>query len=129
LTRRRGGTAIQRDLFAPLPAESSWEQVLLADGNICIGGDPGRTLRRVGDLLAPGGTVVVEIDPPSAAAGQEMLPWETHREVGHWFPWSRVTAAALGDIAGSAGFLLSNVVDIHARVIALLSTAVRGGAR
>jgi hypothetical protein len=123
LTRRRGGTAIQRDLFAPLPAEGSWERVLLADGNIGIGGDPVRTLRRVADLLAPGGIVVAEIDPPSAAVGQEMLRWET------CFPWSRVNAAALGDIAGSAGFLLSNVVDIHARVIAVLATAVRGGAR
>jgi SAM-dependent methyltransferase len=128
LTRGRGGAAIQRDLFAPLPAEGSWEQVLLADGNIGIGGDPVRTLRRVADLLAPGGIVVVEIDPPSAAVGQEMLRWETHRHVGHWFPWSRVNAAALGDIAGSAGFLLSNVVDIHARVIAVLATAGRGGA-
>jgi hypothetical protein len=61
--------------------------------------------------------------------GQEMLRWETYRHVGHWFPGSRVNAAALGDIAGSAGFLLSNVVDIHARVIAVLATAVRGGAR
>ena len=57
-----------------------------------------------------------------------MLRWETHRHVGHWFPWSRVNAAALGDIAGSAGFLLSNVVDIHARVIAVLA-AVRARAR
>jgi len=129
LTRRRGGTAIQRDLFASLPAEGSWEQVLLADGNIGIGGDPVRTLRRVANLLAPGGIVVVEIDPPNAAAGQEMLRWETHRHVGQWFPWSRVNAAALGDIAGSAGFLLSNVVDIHARVIAVLATAGRGAAR
>ena len=129
LTRRRGGTAIRRDLFASLPAEGSWEQVLLADGNIGIGGDPVRTLRRVTDLLAPGGIVIVEIDPPSTAVGQEILRWETHHHVGHWFPWSRVDAATLGDIACSAGFLVTNVVDIHTRVIAVLTAAARSGAR
>jgi SAM-dependent methyltransferase len=53
LTRERGGTAIHADLFAPLPAEGCWEQVLLTDGNIGIGGDPVRTLGRAADLLAP----------------------------------------------------------------------------
>ena len=43
MTRRRGGTAIRRDLFAPFPAEGSWEQILLTDGNIGIGGNPVRT--------------------------------------------------------------------------------------
>jgi hypothetical protein len=52
-----------------LSAEGSWERVLLADSNIGIGGDPVRALRRVADL-APGGIVVAEIDPPSAAVGQ-----------------------------------------------------------
>ena len=37
LTRQRGGTAIHADLFAPLPAEGCWEQILLADGNIASG--------------------------------------------------------------------------------------------
>lgn len=128
LTRRRGGAAVRRDLFAPLPAEGSWDQVLLADGNIGIGGDPVRTLRRVAGLLAPGGIVIVEIEPPSTSAGQEMLRWETHRHVGHWFPWARVNAAAIGDVACSAGFLVTNIVDIPPRVIAVLA-AVRGRAR
>ena len=63
LTRERGGTAIHADLFAPLPAEGCREQILLADGNIGIGGDPVRTLGRAADLLAPGGIVIAEIDP------------------------------------------------------------------
>jgi hypothetical protein len=108
-------------VFAPLPAEGSWERVPLADGNIGIGGDPVRTLRRVADLLAPGGIAVVEIDPLSAATGWEMLRWETHRHVGHWFPWSRVNATVLGEIARSAGFSVIDVVNIHSRVIAVLA--------
>jgi hypothetical protein len=44
MTRRRGGTAICRDLFAPLPAEGSWEQILLTDGNIGIGANSSHTV-------------------------------------------------------------------------------------
>jgi SAM-dependent methyltransferase len=126
LTRRRGGTAICGDLFAPLPAEGCWDQILLTDGNIGIGGDPVRTLQRSADLLAPGGVVIVEIDPPSTALCHELLRWETEHHVGQWFPWSRVGAAALGDIAGAAGFVVTNVVEIHARVIAVLTVSNDG---
>jgi SAM-dependent methyltransferase len=126
MTRGRGGAAIRRDMFAPLPAEGSWDQILLIDGNIGIGGDPVRTLRRAADLLAHGGIVVVEIDSPTTMFCYEMLRWETERHLGHWFPWSRVGAGALGDIAYSAGFVVTHVVDIHDRVIAMLTAAAPG---
>ena len=77
MTRRRGGTAIRRDLFAPLPAEGSWERILLIDGNIGIGGNPVRTLRRAADLLAHGGIVILEIDSPATVCCYELLRWET----------------------------------------------------
>ena len=84
MTRQRGGTAIHRDVFAPLPAEGSWAQVLLTDGNIGIGGDPVQTLRRAAALLAHGGIVVVEIDSPAtrfllrvADAGRPSTIWGT----------------------------------------------------
>jgi SAM-dependent methyltransferase len=127
MTRQRGGTAIRRDLFAPLPAEGSWEQILLTDGNIGIGGNPVRTLRRAANLLAHGGIVIVEIDSPASVFCFEMLRWETEQHLGHWFPWSRVGAGALGDIAHSSGFVVTHVVDFHDRVIAVLTAAARGG--
>jgi SAM-dependent methyltransferase len=123
MTRRRGGTAIHRDVFAPLPAEGSWQQVLLTDGNIGIGGNPVQTLRRAADLLAHGGIVVVEIDSPATVSCSEWLRWETEHYLGHWFPWSRIGAAALGDIARAAGFCVTQVVNIHNRVIAVLTRA------
>jgi SAM-dependent methyltransferase len=123
MTRRRGGTAIHRDVFAPLPAEGSWQQVLLTDGNIGIGGNPVRTLRRAADLLAHGGIVVVEIDSPATVSCYEWLRWETEHYLGHWFPWSRIGAAALGDIARAAGFCVTHVVNINNRVIAVLTRA------
>jgi SAM-dependent methyltransferase len=121
MTRRRGGAAIHRDLFAPLPAEGSWEQILLADGNIGIGGNPVRTLMRAADLLAHGGSVIVEIDAPTTMFCCEVLRWETEQHLGQWFPWSRVGAGALGSIAPCAGVLVTNVVEIHDRVIAVLT--------
>lgn len=125
MTRRRGGTAIRCDLFSPLPAEGDWEQILLTDGNIGIGGDPVRTLRRAADLLVPGGVVIAEIDSPMTSVCYEMLRWETDHYLGHWFPWSRVGAGALGDIAHAAGFLVTQIVDIHDRLIAVLTAAAR----
>jgi SAM-dependent methyltransferase len=126
LTRMRGGTAIRGDLFARLPAEGCWDRILLTDGNIGIGGDPVRTLQRGADLLAPGGVVIAEVDPPGTALCRELQRWETEHQVGQWFPWSRVGATALGEIAGAAGFLVTNVAEIHARVIAVL-TVKNGG--
>jgi SAM-dependent methyltransferase len=123
LTRMRGGAAIHGDLFAPLPAEGSWDQILLTDGNIGIGGDPVRTLRRAATLLTSGGVVIAEIDPAhSTALRHEMLRWETEHHVGQWFPWSRVGAEALADIATTAGFLVTSVAEVHSRVIAVLAT-------
>jgi hypothetical protein len=57
----------------------------------------------------------------------ELLRWETEQYLGHWFPWLRVGARSLGDIARASGFLVTHVVDIHARVIAVLTGATRSG--
>jgi hypothetical protein len=103
-----------------LPATGCWDQILLTDGNIGIGGNPVRTLRRAAELLAPGGIVIAEIDVASVKSGHEVLRWETKQHVGQWFPWSRVNAAALDGIAGSAELLIISIVEIHARVIAVL---------
>jgi hypothetical protein len=127
MTRQRGGTAICRDLFAPLPAEGSWEQILLTDGNIGIGGNPVRILWRAAELLAHGGIVIVEVDSPATALSYELLRWETEQHIGHWFPWSRMGADALGVIAHAAGFIVTHLVDIHDRVIAVLTAANRAG--
>lgn len=121
LTRSRGGAAIRRDVFAPLPAERCWQQVLLIDGNIGVGGAPATMLRRVAKLLAPQGIVIAEIDAPPTPLSREMVRWETGDHVSQWFPWARVGAVALGEIADAAGLLIRSVVDIHGRVIAILT--------
>lgn len=121
ITRARGGTAVRRGLFTPLPAEGRWDRVLLADGNIGIGGDPVRTLTRVAQLLAPGGVVIAEIDRHGTAVCREMLRWETDQYVSQWFAWARVGARVIDDVAGAAGLAVTTIAEIHDRVIAVLA--------
>ncbi|SDM48894.1 Methyltransferase domain-containing protein [Lentzea albidocapillata subsp. violacea] len=94
-TTERGGIAIRRDVFDLLPGEGHWQHVLLADGNIGIGGDPAALLRRVRNLLRPSGTVVVEVEPPGAGltVGQARVRTEDTR--GQWFPWAWSDAESL----------------------------------
>ncbi|GAA5161280.1 MULTISPECIES: class I SAM-dependent methyltransferase [Amycolatopsis] len=97
LTRERGGTALRRDVFRRLPGEGRWRHALLADGNIGIGGDPVALLRRVRDLLAPGGRVLVELEPGRVASRDRVRIGD-----GAWFPWARLGVGALGGIADAA---------------------------
>ncbi len=69
-----------------MPGAGRWRTVLLADGNIGIGGDPAALLRRVLALLGPGGRVLAEVDPPGTGARVEPLRLRSGRTVGEWFP-------------------------------------------
>ena len=62
LARRSGAPALRRDVFEPLPGTGRWQTVLLADGNVGLGGDPLRVLRRAAELLRRGGRCVAEFD-------------------------------------------------------------------
>jgi SAM-dependent methyltransferase len=64
LARRRGVPALRRDVFEPVPGAGRWRHLLLADGNVGIGGAPRRLLRRCRELLAPDGAVHVEVTGP-----------------------------------------------------------------
>ncbi|GIE30455.1 methyltransferase type 12 [Actinoplanes italicus] len=68
LARRRGATALQRDVFEPLPGTGRWRHLLLADGNIGIGGDPHRLLSRCRRLLASDGRLHAELAAPGTPA-------------------------------------------------------------
>ncbi|MGA8112574.1 MAG: class I SAM-dependent methyltransferase, partial [Actinocatenispora sp.] len=99
LTRRRGGTALCRSVFQRLPAEGRWRHVLLADGNIGIGGDPVRLLTRCRSLLAPGGSVLVEVEPPGGGSGTSTVRLRHGERYSQPFRWARVAA---DDLAADA---------------------------
>lgn len=100
LTSRRGGIALRQSVFDRVPGEGAWQHVLLADGNLGIGGDPPALLGRVAQLLGPGGTVIVEVDPP----GSGLRCGHARIGSGQPFPWSLVGADAVETVASRAGF-------------------------
>lgn len=118
MTIARGAVAMQRDMFGPLPATGRWARVLLADGNIGIGGDPVRVLRRAAELLAPGGVAVVELEPPGHGVAYSTLRIETENAVGEWFHWAHIGVDAVADVAASAGMQLLEVAEAAGRFIA-----------
>jgi SAM-dependent methyltransferase len=107
LTRRGGGAALRRDVFGPLPGHGRWRHVLLADGNIGIGGDPVALLRRCGELLARDGRLHVEVAAPGTRswAGNAVLS-----AGGGTAPlrWAVVAAGDLAAVAETAGFRTSH---------------------
>ena len=109
LARSCGALALQRDVFGYLPGTGRWATVLLADGNIGIGGDPAVLLRRSRSLLKPGGTVVAEIEPPGAQLRRERVRLRTPDRSGAWFPWAWVGVDQIGALADSSALQVAQV--------------------
>ncbi|MFI8100626.1 class I SAM-dependent methyltransferase [Streptomyces sp. NPDC086023] len=103
-TVRRGGTALCRSVFGPLPGEGRWTTVLLIDGNVGIGGDPHALLTRVAALLAPGGRLIAEAAPVEVDERCEVRLDDFRGTPGVPFPWARVGPDALGHHAATAGW-------------------------
>jgi SAM-dependent methyltransferase len=101
--RARDVVMLRRDVFARVPGEGRWAHVLLADGNIGIGGDPRRLLVRAAGLLAAGGTVLVEADPEPGRYWRGSVRVRTAHGSGPPAPWARVGAEALGRLAAPLG--------------------------
>lgn len=120
LTRRRGGTAIRASVFGPLPAETRWDSVLLADGNIGIGGDPRALLRRCRALLAPGGRIVLELDPASAT-GARRVHLCIHGRRSEYFDWAQVGPEAIADLATDSSLTCQDIAVEEERWISVLT--------
>ena len=101
--RRAGAPALRRSVFDPLPGHGRWATVLLADGNIGIGGRPARLLQRCAQLLAPGGQILVEAEPGNV--DEQLTAWLEHSDGrrGPNFPWARLGTVALLAAAADAG--------------------------
>jgi len=106
LTRQRGAIALRRDVFDRVPGEGRWHHVLLADGNIGIGGDPAALLRRVSGLLSSQGSALIELDPPGRGLRNDhvrLLPHSNAAQHGEtWFSWAWVGVDVIPDLASQA---------------------------
>ena len=115
--RSRGAAVLERSVFEPLPGEGRWRSALLLDGNIGIGGDPVRLLRRVGELLAPGGSMVAEVLSPQLST--EMLTVRVEatlgRATGPWFSWARVAAHDFAALAQESGLTPTDMTAVDGR--------------
>lgn len=122
LARGRGCPVLQRSVFDPLPGEGRWGCALLWDGNIGIGGDPVRLLRRCRGLVRPEGKIVVEVEPPGTLSRRCRARLERGAQASGWFGWSVVGTDAITGLATEAGLVTDAVtVDADGRWFATLS--------
>jgi glycosyltransferase A (GT-A) superfamily protein (DUF2064 family)/SAM-dependent methyltransferase len=126
LTAARGASVLRRPVEGPLPGEGRWGTVLLADGNIGIGGDPAALLRRCRQLLSQAGLLLVEADVQDDL--EEVSPITLVDEAGrrsYPLPWARLGSTALARIAARAGFRVMEEWRVGGRVfLALRATSV-----
>ncbi|MEV1169382.1 methyltransferase domain-containing protein [Nonomuraea sp. NPDC049784] len=121
LTRRAGGFALLRDVFDEVPGSGQWTTALLADGNIGIGGHPEALLRRVRQLVRPGGTVLAEVAPPDTKSRVDRVRLRRGSLVGDWFGWATVSMSDIQRLAYAAGFPEVERWTAHGRWLARLS--------
>lgn len=107
--RRRGASAVQVSVFGPVPNPGGWATILLLDGNIGIGGDPIRLLRRVRELATPRGAVLVEVEPPGSGSRRLQVRVQHAGRAGRVFPWAWVSATEISAIAAEAGLATNEI--------------------
>ncbi|MGH3167583.1 MAG: class I SAM-dependent methyltransferase [Trebonia sp.] len=123
LARTAGALALLRDVFGHVPGAGRWMTVLLADGNIGIGGDPVALLRRVGELLTPAGRALVEVQRPGAEMRCEDVRLCHGEQASAWFPWAYVGMDQITGIAEAADLTLAETWVAHGRWFTLLGQA------
>jgi len=121
--RDRGASALQRDVFGPVPGEGRWQSALLADGNVGIGGEPAVLLTRVHRLLRPAGRVVVDLAPPGIGLRQRWVRLETREGLTPPFRWALVGIDAIAELAATTGFEAATLREYDGRWFALLDKA------
>ena len=121
LARARGAEVLQVSVHDPVLDGTRWSTVLLADGNIGIGGDPVGLLRRSASLLAPGGRVVVELDPPRSRTRRVQVRLETGAQTSSWFAWAHVSAPDVQGVALAAGLTTAETWSDAGRHFAALA--------
>ena len=121
LARRAGAPLHSGDVFDAVPRGGQWRTVLLADGNVGIGGDAVRLLGRVRALLAPAGRVLCELHADGESSGPVRL--EGLGVASTWFPWAFVGHAALPATAAAAGLRVEETWRSTGRSFAALVAA------
>jgi len=122
LARGRGTRALRQSVFSPVPQAGNWGSALLLDGNIGIGGNVGRLLRRCRQLIARRGTLLVEVDPDDDidTAYQGVLQ-DRDGNRSEPFAWARTGRLGLEARASDAGWIPCPAEHVQGRVFCRLS--------
>lgn len=123
LSRAAGALTLLRDVFDRVPGTGRWMTVLLADGNIGIGGDPVALLRRVAELLRPLGQALVELQPPGSALVSEQIRLRHGNQASAWFPWAYAGVDQIAEIAHDSGLAAKDIWAADGRWFAALRHA------
>jgi SAM-dependent methyltransferase len=121
IARFAGAPVVRRSIFDETDDDGSWRTVLLADGNIGIGGDPVGLLRRCSRLLTGDGHVVVELEPPGTTSAAVTVRLESSGDHSAWFPWAHVAADAIDGVADHAGLGCVERWNVDGRWFAVLA--------
>ena len=120
-TAARGGAVLQRAVEHRLPGEGRWGTVLLADGNIGIGGDPDVLLSRCHELLVAGGVALVEADGEDDTDHRISLTLHcADGRVSSPIPWARLGSRPLIHLASRLGFVAVEDWRVDGRVFIAL---------
>lgn len=103
LTRSRGGSALRRDIFALSSGRSRWSHIVLADGNIGIGGDPIRLLWHCRELLDDRGSLVLDLEPPGQGLTAAQVQLVSSGQLSDQFAWAWLGVDAVDVVAAAAG--------------------------
>lgn len=106
-TLRRGALALSRDIFDRVPGEGRWRTVLVLDGNCGIGGDIPALLRRLRELTAEDGALIIEAANTVPGTDEVLTAtFSTDGAEGPAFPWAIASSDVLERYAAHAGLRL-----------------------
>jgi hypothetical protein len=123
LARARGAPVLRRSVFGSLPGTGGWTSVLLADGNVGIGGDLIGLLTRVRQLLSADGQVLVEVLAPGSASRRTTVRLESGSRVSGWFPWAELSSDDVGAVASACSLHVEDRWVEHGRHFVALVAA------
>ncbi|GAB3444944.1 class I SAM-dependent methyltransferase [Streptomonospora sediminis] len=126
-TLASGGSALCRNVYAPLPCEGGWGTALLVDGNIGIGGSPEALLARLADVVAGGGLLLAEVAGEDADERLSVQFCDAEGSCGVPFAWARVGPTALARAAVGTAWTVSEVWTCRHRSFAALRREGRDG--
>jgi len=119
-----GLSVLRRSVFDPMPLEGAWAAALLVDGNIGIGGDPTALLVRCAALLAPDGTLLVELSQdPDTDDRYEGTIEDSSGGRSAVFPWAELGLTGLRGRATEAGLVVAQDWRLDGRSFARLLRA------